>query len=298
MGEDSTGDGSSTRRRLLGAAGAGLATALAGCGAVVDVDRRTETERRSVDPSSVSTLALTDVSGDIAFHAESRDDVSVVVRKHALGGVSFDDLDATVRTADDRLEVTTDEPQVVGLGGGRIDIEVHAPPSVAVDELRTVDGDVRAESVPDGATLATTDGNVSVSDARGDVRAESRDGDIRVEETAGTLSATTVDGDIRVQNPGRVDALRTRDGDVVADVPAAASDAVVASTDGDLLLRLGDDLSAALTARTDDGEFAVSGGGSAFNVRERTESRLRATVNGGDAAVTARTRDGDVTIRA
>lgn len=291
-------DASATRRRLLGALGVGAATALAGCGAVVDVDRRTKTERRSVDPSTVSTLAVTDVSGDVAFRAAPRDDVAVVARKRALGRVSFDDLDVSVRTDDGRLEVTTDEPRVVGFGGGRVDIEVRAPPSVAVDGIRTVDGDVRAESVPDGATLATTDGDVSVTDARGDVRAESRDGDVHVDGTAGALSATTVDGDIRVREPARVDTLRTRDGDVAADVPAAASDAVVASSDGDLLLRLGDDLSAALVARTDDGEFVVTGGASAFSIRERTESRLRATVNGGDAAVTARTRDGDVTIRA
>ncbi|MDB9232503.1 DUF4097 family beta strand repeat-containing protein [Halorubrum ezzemoulense] len=298
MRDRSAADGSSTRRRLLGAVGVGLGTTLAGCSGVVDVDRRTETERRSVDPSTVSTLAVTEATGDIDFRAESRDDIAIVARKRALGRVSFDELGATVRTVGDRLEVTTDEPRVVGFGGGRVDLEIRAPPSVAVDEVRTADGDVRAESVPDGATLGTTDGDVSVTDARGDVRAESRDGDVLVDGTDGTLSATTVDGEIRARDPARVDALRTRDGDVVADVPAAASDAVVASTDGDLLLRLGDDLSATLTARTDDGEFVVTDGGGAVSVRERTESRLRAAVNGGDAAVTARTRDGDITIRA
>lgn len=296
---DGSSDGAPrTRRGLLGAIGVGLGTALAGCAGVVDIERRTETERRTFDPATVSTLAVTDATGDVSFSAEPRDDVEVVVRKRAVGGVSLDEFDARVRVTGDRLEVTTDEPRIVGIGGGRVDVEVAAPPDVAVDRLQTADGDVRAESVPDGAALVTADGDVSVTDARGAVSLESRDGNVRVDGAAGAVTATTADGAVRVQNPDRVDTLRTRDGDVVADVPAVAADATVESSDGDLLLRLGDDLSASLTARTLDGEFAVSGGGPGFRVRERTETRLRAAVNGGDAAVTARTNDGDITIRA
>ena len=295
---DGSSDGASTTRRgLLGVVGVGLGTALAGCTGVVDLERRTETERRRFDPATVSTLAVTGATGDVSFRSEPRDDVAVTVRKRAVGGVSLDDIDATTEVTDGRLDVATDEPQVVGLGGAGVDIEVRAPPNVAVDRLRTADGDVSAESVPDGATLATSDGDVSVTGASGDVTAESRDGDIQVDGTAGTLSATTEDGTIRVRNPGRVDTLRTRDGDVVADVPAAAPDAVVESSDGDLMLRLGDDLSASLTARTYDGDFAVTGTDPSFRVRRQTDTRLRATVNDGDAALTARTNDGDITIR-
>ncbi|TKX60228.1 hypothetical protein EXE44_01650 [Halorubrum sp. SS7] len=296
---DGSSDGASaTRRGLLGAVGVGLGTALAGCAGVVDVERRTETERRTVDPAAVSTLVVTDVAGDVSFSAEPRDDVEVVARKRAVGGVSLDEFDATVRVTGDRLEVTTDEPRIVGLGGGGVDVEVTAPPDVDVDRLQTADGDVHAESVPDGAALVTADGDVSVTDARGAVRLESRDGDVRVDGAAGAVTATTADGAVRVRDPERVDTLRTRDGDVVADVPAVTADATVESSDGDLLLRLGDDLSAALTARTYDGDFALSGGGPRFRVRERTETRLRASVNGGDGALTARTNDGDITIRA
>lgn len=296
---DGSSDGpSSTRRGLLGAVGVGLGTALAGCAGVVDVERRTETERRTVDPSAVSTLAVTEVTGDVSFSAEPRDDVEVVARKRAVGGVSLDEFDATVRVTGDRLEVTTDEPRIVGLGGGVVDVEITAPPDVYVDRLQTADGDVHAESVPDGAALVTADGDVSAADARGAVSLESSDGDVRVDGADGTVTATTTDGSVRVRNPERVDTLRTRDGDVVADVPATTADATVESSDGDLLLRLGDDLEAALTARTYDGEFALSGGGSGVRVRERTETRLRAAVNGGGAAVTARTNDGDITIRA
>ncbi|QAU12138.1 hypothetical protein EKH57_04950 [Halorubrum sp. BOL3-1] len=296
---DGSDDGApTTRRRLLGAGGAALGGVLAGCSAVADAERRSTTERRTVDASTVSTLAVTDATGDISFRSKPRDDIEVVARKHALGGVSLDELDATVRVADDRLEVTTGEPRIFGFGGGRVDVEIHAPPSVAVDRLHTADGDVHAASVPDGATLVTSDGDVSVTDARGAVAVESRDGDVDIDGTGGPVSATTSDGTIRVRSPGRVETLRTRDGDVVADVPAVVEDAVVESSDGDLSLRLGEGLSAALTARTHDGEVSVTNAGSSFRVRERTETRLRAAVNDGDAVLTARTNDGDVAIRA
>lgn len=286
-----------TRRGLLGAVGVGLGSALAGCGSIRRMERDQARDTRTVDPSRVAALSVTDATGDIAFIGEPRDDIKIVSQKRATGGVSLNELDTDVRVVDGRLEITTDEPQLLGLGGGRVALELRVPPSVAVHRLHTNHGSVTGVGVPDGATLETLDGDVSVTRARGDVSVRSTKGDITVDGTGGDLSAKTLDGTIRVRDPERVAALTTQAGDVTADIPAVVDEALVESSAGDLLLQLGEGLSAALSAHTATGEFLLPNRAPRLRVHRRTETQLRAAVDSGTTRMTARTDDGDITIR-
>ena len=96
----------------------------------------------------------------------------------------------------------------------------------------------------------------------------------------------------------RVAALTTQTGDITADVPAVADDALVESSAGDLLLRLSEGLSATLSAHTRTGEFSVPKQAPQFRVHRRTEIQLHVAVERGTSRLTARTDDGDITIRA
>ncbi|GAA0523800.1 DUF4097 family beta strand repeat-containing protein [Halorubrum aquaticum] len=287
-----------TRRRLLCATGVGLGGILAGCESVRQLDRERIRETRTVDPSKVAAINVADATGDVAFIGESRDNIKIVSQKHATGGVSPQELDTEVQVVENRLEITTDEPQLLGLGGGRVALELRVPRNVAVHRLHTNHGDVTGVGVTDGATLEAPNGDVSVSRARGDVSARSTKGDITVDGTEGDLSAKTSDGTIQVRGPMRVAALTTQTGDITADVPAVVDDALVESSAGDLLLRLSEGLSATLSAHTSTGEFSVPNQAPQFRVHQRTETQLRAEVERGTSQLTARTEDGDITIRA
>lgn len=287
-----------TRRGLLGAAGVGLGSVLAGCSSVRRMDREPFRETQTVDPSQVTTLTVADATGDVTFIGESRDNIKITAQKHATGGVSPSELDTEVQVADNRVEITTDEPQMLGLGGGRVALELRVPPTVAVDRLHTVHGEVTGVGVPDGTTVAAPAGDVSISEAQGDVMARSTDGDIHVDGTGGDLSAKTVNGTIQARNPARIASLTTQNGDILTDVPDVVDEALVESSSGNLLLRLGHRLTATLSAQTAHGEFSLPTQGSRFRIHRRTATQVEAAVASGTTRVIARTDDGDITIRA
>lgn len=287
-----------SRRRVLGAAGAGVVSSLAGCGSVVRVERDGTTDERTVDAPTDATLSVVDATDAISFIAEQRDDVKLIAKKEAVGGVSLDEVTVGVETTTDRVEITTDKPDVIGLGGASVSLELYVPEEMPVDRLQTADGAVRAQRPPNGATLRTRDGAIQITDARGDVTAETNDGAITVDGTGGVLSAVTQDGSIRIRNPARVAEIRTRDGDITADVPAVAEDAEIESSDGDLLLRIGETLDTVLTAGTSDGEVLITDVAPALQIRRQTDSRLKAIVGKGATLLRAHTSDGDVTLRA
>ena len=231
-------------------------------------------------------------------NGESRDNIKITAQKHATGGVSLSELDIDVHVADNRVEITTDEPQLLGLGGGRVALELRVPPTVAADRLHTIHGDVTCVGVPDGTTVAAPDGDISIGEAQGDVTARSTNGDIHIDGTGGDLSAKTVNGTIQARNPARIVSLKTQNGDILTDVPDVVDEALVGSSAGDLLLRLGHGLHATLSAQTAHGEFSLPPQGSRFRIHRRTPTQVEAAVASGTARVTARTDDGDITIRA
>lgn len=270
---------------------------LAGCGSVIQVDRDGTTDEQAIDASADATLAVVDATDAIAFTAERRDDVKIIAEKEAFGGVSLDELTVDVEKTADRVEITTDKPNVVGIGGASVSLELYVPEEMAVDQLQTADGAVTAQRVPDGAALRTQDGAIQITDARGDVTAETNDGDISVNGTDGTLSAVTQDGSIQVQNPARVGEISTQDGNVMTDVPAVAENAKIESSDGDLLLQIGETLNTVLTAGTSDGKILVSDVASGIKIRHQTDTQLEAVVGDGSTPLRAHTSDGDVMLR-
>jgi len=176
-------------------------------------------------------------------------------------------------------------------------LELYVPEEIDVDQIQTADGAVTARRLPDDAALRTRDGSIQITDARGDVTAETSDGDISVDGTDGTLSAVTQDGSIQVRDPARVGEINTRDGNVMTDVPAVADNAEIESSDGNLLLRIGETLDTVLTADTADGEILVSDVAPGLQLRRRTDSQLEAVVGDGSTPLQAHTNDGDIMVR-
>jgi DUF4097 and DUF4098 domain-containing protein YvlB len=291
------GESPVSRRKVLGAAGTGIASTLAGCGSVVQIERDGTTDEQTVDAPTDATLAVVDATDAIAFTAERRDDIKVIAEKEAFGEVSLDELTVEVERTDGRVEVTTDKPNVFGIGGASVSLKLYVPEEMDVDQLQTTDGAVTARQLPDGAALRARDGSIQITDAQGDVTAETSDGDISVDGTDGTFSAVTQDGSIQVRDPARVGEINTRDGNVMTDVPAVADDAEIESSDGNLLLRIGERLDTVLTAGTADGEILVSDVAPGLQIRRQTDSQLEAVVGDGSTPLRAHTNDGDVMVR-
>lgn len=268
---------STSRRRFLGAAGAAAAAGLAGCTTpFIRVETTERTVERQFDAADLDRLRVDEATDDIQVERADDDSVQVRARKRAHGQTTPDDLQFDARTEDGTLRLRTRKPDVVGIGGGSVDLSLAVPESVAVDRLETTDGDVVA------------------SDVDGDLAAMTGDGSVTLERVGGAVTARSGDGDVTLRAPGAVREVHSGDGGADVTVPAVDGTASVETGDGDVTVRLGDALDATVEATTGDGDLVVAGG--LDDVETSTEHRVTGTVGGGTNSLTVHTGDGDVTI--
>jgi hypothetical protein len=120
-------------------------------------------------------------------------------------------------------------------------------------------------------------------------------GDVVVQGVCGSPAIESDAGHVTVEGTDCVDTVRTNDGDATISLTELPDDGVVEVVDGDLALELAAPLDATLDIVARDG--AISTPTEAFDevALEDTE-RFRGTFGDGDAWLTAKTGDGDVTI--
>ncbi len=146
--------------------------------------------------------------------------------------------------------------------------------------------------------LHTSDGNIIADDVRGQHRLTTGDGNIECHGIAGTLRANTGDGQIRLV--GRFDVLDLHTGDGSIDAEAQpgskmASDWLLRTGDGNILLRLPGGFAADVDVQTGDGRISVDVPLTVSGQLRGT--RLRGKLNGGGPQLELRTGDGNVQLR-
>jgi hypothetical protein len=120
-------------------------------------------------------------------------------------------------------------------------------------------------------------------------------GDVTVRDVGGSPAIESDAGHVTVEGTDSVDTVRTNDGDATVSLTDLSDDGVVEVVDGDLCLELVAPLDATLDVVTRDG--AISTPTEAFDdIALEDAERFRGTLGDGDAWLTAKTGDGDVTI--
>ncbi|MER6524656.1 DUF4097 family beta strand repeat-containing protein [Streptomyces sp. NPDC001508] len=159
---------------------------------------------------------------------------------------------------DDRLVLRVKCSGLVADCSARHRIEV--PRGIAV-KVEDDDGSVRARGFKDALDIRTHDGSVRVTDSSGPLELRSDDGSVRAEVSSPTVRASSHDGSVRLRLravPDLVDA-RTDDGSVTIDLPRATYRVTTGADDGSVDVSVPrDDASAhTVTARTRDGKITV-----------------------------------------
>jgi DUF4097 and DUF4098 domain-containing protein YvlB len=145
--------------------------------------------------------------------------------------------------------------------------------------------------------IHTDDGNVRVENVTGNLQFETGDGDVRLRDVEGSLHADTHDGNVEVNGRFNLLSLHTGDGNIDAEVGAATapqSGWLMRSGDGNIRLKLPDNLGADLDAHTGDGEVNVGFPVTASGVGK--ENSFRGKINGGGVSIELRTGDGDIKV--
>ena len=284
-----------SRRRLVGAGAAAAVTALAGCsGTVLQIETDETTVERRFDARKLSRLSVTDASDDVNVEGWDEDAVRVRANKRAHGETKLSELELRSSVDGETLHLGTTKPNVVGIGGGSVDLEIDVPKAVQVDEIETNDGDVSLRDVSGDVAVESDDGDVAVTGVIGDLSVRTDDGDVAVDRIGGVVTAHSDDGDVAVRDPETIRDLSVDDGNVVAAVPAVDGTASIRADDGDVTVRLGDSVDATVRVTVGDGEITVAGG--LGTVQTTTEDRVEATLGDGTNDLTVHADDGDVTV--
>jgi DUF4097 and DUF4098 domain-containing protein YvlB len=243
---------------------------------VLSTEPYTETGERSFDPGDAEEVAVRTDSGDVTLSAGDGDAVSGTVRKESSSGEdALGEVTVEGRVEDGRLTVAPQRPN--SRENVTVDLDLSVPDGLAVVEASSSNGDIEAEGVAGDGTYSSANGDVDVTGV---------DGFVTVESTNGDLTAGDVSG---------LDGAESTNGDVTVDVSALRGDATCWSRNGDVIAAVADDLSAAVTLETTNGDATVEG--VELTVESSGEHRVEGTIGAGDHALELRSTNGDVTLR-
>jgi hypothetical protein len=191
-----------------------------------------------------------------------------------------------------------DDVQITGnQSGNHVEIKLRKTSNVCFGVcFQSIRVEVRVPRESD-LNIHTDDGNVRVENVTGNLQFETGDGDVRLREVEGSLHADTHDGNVEVNGRFNVLSLHTGDGNIDAEVGAATapqSGWLLRSGDGNIRLRLPDNLGADLDAHSGDGEVNVGFPVPASGVGK--ENSFHGKINGGGVSIELRTGDGDIRV--
>ena len=172
--------------------------------------------------------------------------------------------------------------------GARLDADVaaadiDAPIRFREAQIRSASGDIRLGDVTGPASVHTASGDLQLGDVDGDLSAATASGDVRIGDVGGTATVRTASGDVAVGSLGGDARVRSVSGDVAVR-ELTSGDIDVASTSGDLDLRVAPGLQIHLDVSSVSGDLRSDLGGG-------DESRSQV-----DLSLRARSVSGDITI--
>jgi DUF4097 and DUF4098 domain-containing protein YvlB len=292
-------------RALPGVAAAAALVASSACVDIIQaaqfVDRQEKTFRVTGKPD----VTLSTFDGSIEVRTTERPEVSVTIEKH---GVSKD--------ATDRIEVRAEQD------GNRIVVEVRWPkgtmmglawhtsasaklivavPATTDLHARSGDGSIEVERIAGAIELRSGDGSIHGSGLSGDIKVQTGDGGIKLEGVAGTVNVNTGDGSVSIA--GRLTGVRARSGDgsmAIHAGPGSTTDGdwTISTGDGSVELALPDGFGGELDAHTGDGTVTLRDLTLSNVTGTMGRQTLRGRLGSGGRAVSVRTGDGSITVKA
>ena len=189
-----------------------------------------ETERtsESYPVEGATSLRVANGNGSVAVATHDAATVDVTVTKTSSAGrAAFERTHVRQRIEGETfvLETAYEDGETA-----LVDYEILVPEDLAVAEVRTANGDISVEGTAGDLSATATNGTVEAVDVEGYVDLATTNGDAVADGTTG------------------VDGIRAVNGAIDADVAAIRRDVTVGTGNGDVVVRVGPDLDADLSA--------------------------------------------------
>ena len=181
------------------------------------------------------------------------------------------------------------------LSGTYTDVSVEGVASEVA--VKTVEGEIRVRGGAEFISLKSVEGKVTLEQGRGRIEVHSVSEAVQIRDCSGEISADTVDGDIQLQriDSDRVD-VSTVDGDLVYE--GAIHDQGryrFSSHDGDITVVAPEDVNAAVSVATFDGEFETTFHAQVTELRKGR--RFSMTLGSGSARLELESFDGSIRLQ-
>lgn len=228
------------------------------------------TEHRTRTFRAVGELRVAAGGGDVTIVGERRDDVRVDLEIQLGMWRGAWQPEIQLRSGGDDLRLGSECSVWAHIGvsdcGAAFTIRVPRSTNVVVTDGGA--SDVRVERLDGRVEIATDSGDVEVHDVGGPLTVDADSGDVEVDAYRGLVATATADsGDVELRTLRAPRSLRAQadSGDITIAVPDVAYRVEVDTDSGDEDVQVADDPRArrTITARTDSGDVAIYGVGSA-----------------------------------
>ena len=246
-------------------------------------------------------LSIHNANGKTQVLGEDRDDIEIVVGKHARAESSeaanelLEKIELISNEAGGTLEIEVEAPSRWNRHAGA-DLVVRVPRNVEVS-IVAVNGRVCIEGLRSSVHARTSNGPVRISDIVGDVEVFTSNAKVSCARTCGCLKARSSNSKIHLEeHRGSLDAS-TSNGIIHAALDELGRAGVVlATSNGRIVLELPEGADADVDVRVENGVIRNSLDVSTPAGDERS-GRLRGKLGRGGAAIKLRTSNGTITLR-
>lgn len=265
------------RREYIAGVGFGVAGSLTGC--VDDLTGAPVTEEFSTDHAvdEETTVTITNRNGPVTVQEASDDRLTVSGTKRASSQEALDSVDIDI-VEGEQFVITVRFGTGSDFSNRNVALTVDVPPGVAVDRAATANGNVSVTGVRGDLTAVTTNGTVDVADVAGFVRGETTNGDVQIRATTGVTGA------------------RSSNGAVDVELHSTRDDVTCSSSNGDVTVRVGPDVAAAIRLSTNSGTTAVRD--LPYTTTAERSGYISGSLRDGESPVLhLETNNGDVTLQ-
>lgn len=226
------------RRGFIAGVATAASTTVTGCAEEMTGTPVTESFSDSYTVSRETRVLISNRNGPVSVRPSTTDELTIAGEKRAdvqngLDSITIDVVEGERFVINVRFSTGSDAST------RRVDLSVGIPDGVAVDTANTGNGDVTVTSVRGNLNAATADGDVEVTDVSGFVRGE------------------TTNGNVRLWNCTGVSGARTSSGTVDVEVQRMRDDVTCYASSGDVTVRVGPGVSAAVRLSTNAGNVSV-----------------------------------------
>ena len=194
----------------------GILCALVLAGALQARADQREEFHKTYPLSAKGTVELQNVNGSVTITGWDKNEVQIDAVKTGRDKQSLDDARIEIEASSDRVEVRTRYPEHNDDGhrySASVEYTLHVPRSARLDEVQTVNGNVKVEGIDGQVHVSSVNGNAVAQDLKSNLRLSSVNGQVRAVMAAMPASQSVqlecVNGTVELTLPSDADAELT-----------------------------------------------------------------------------------------